>query len=180
MDADQPDIAGFLAAWDPVVAGLAAAAQGNTQAARAVGRYLSSYRRSDDWAGLAGALSQILQNADRPAPAGDFDVIDAVVLRRAADAAAGRSPVPPELWPAMPLGPVLGVITDAARGHNPVGAQQAIDDLASEPTFAPLAPALSEILAGNHDPGLASALDNPTFRAVIACILDHAGTDREA
>lgn len=170
------DVAEYLAMWDPVVAGLAAA-RGDTDAAAAVRDHLAGYEDSGDWAGLAAGLTQILDGQHGEDLAAGLDDIDTAIISRAQDAVAGRVSMPEHLWPAMGLGPLLGSITAAARGDWAAAqrARRALDDLAGEPDLAALAAALEQILGGSRDSALPGTLDHPTDQAVVACVLEHVG-----
>jgi hypothetical protein len=177
----SPAVAEYLAAWDPVIAGLAAAARGDADAGTAVREHLARYADSDDWAGLAGALTQILDGHHGEDLTADLDYIDTAIITRAQDALAGRVSLPTLLWSAMDLGQLVGDIIAAARGRPaaPQRARQVLDDLAGIPEWAGLAAALDQILGGKRDPALADALDDPTGQAVVACVLEHIGARAE-
>jgi hypothetical protein len=174
--AAPPEVAQHLAAWDPVIAGLAAA-RGNSDARTAVREYLAGYTDSRSWAGLAAALTRILDGQHGEDLATGLDDIDTAIISRALGAVAGQVSVPKQLWPAMSLGPLLGDITAAARGDSAAArrARPTLDQMAGVPELAGLAGALEQILGGSRDPGLAEALDHPTEQAVVACVLEHVG-----
>lgn len=171
----RSDLARYLARWDPVIAGLVAAARGDAEAGETARDYLAGYAGSPDWANLATALTRLLDHQQGPGPDDELDDIDAAILTRAQDALAGRVSVPVQLWPAMGLGPLLGDTTVAARGDGraAVRARDGLNALAAQPDLAALAAALEQILGGNRDPALASALGDPTQQAIVACVLEH-------
>jgi hypothetical protein len=53
--------AGLLEQWEPVIAGVVAAAQGDTDAAEALAPMLAELDTASDWAVLAGVLRRVLQ-----------------------------------------------------------------------------------------------------------------------
>ena len=61
-------------------------------------------------AGLARALTRILDGDEDGDLAAGLDDIDTAILNRTAGAVAGRISLPEQLWPAMALGPLLGAI----------------------------------------------------------------------
>jgi hypothetical protein len=170
-----PQVEHYLARWDPVAAGLAAAGGGDTKAGAAVREYLAGYADSDDWAGLAGALTQILDGGRGQDLAAGLDAIDTAVVARALDAVTGRISLQAALWPAMGLGRLLGDITDAAHGNAGAAprARQMLDALAGEAGLADLAAALDQVLGGSRDPGLPATVGDDTGQAVVACVLEH-------
>ena len=172
------DTARWLARWDPVTSGLAAAAHGDTEAATAVREYLGQFQDSQDWKALAAALQRILDGERGQDLAAGLDQIDTAIITRTLHVLAGQASTPAALWPAMGLGSLLGDITAAAKGNEAAAgrARQTLASLAAEPDFAPLATALSRILDGNRDPALAEALRGDTERAVIATVLAHIAT----
>lgn len=166
----------WLAWWDPVISGLAAAAQGNTEAAEAVRGYLTSYEGSADWAALAGALQHVLDgDREREDLATGLDQIDTAIVIRTLSVLAGQASIPAALWPAMSLGFLLGDITAAAEGDQAaVGrARQSLNELAADPDSAGLAAALGQILDGARDPALPATLTGATDQAVVASVLAH-------
>ena len=181
LAAAPPPAAGmarWLAAWDPVIAGLAAAAHGDTGAATAAREYLGRFQDSEDWKALAAALQRVLDGERGQDLAAGLDQIDTAIITRTLDVVAGQASLPTALWPAMDLGLLLGDITAAATGDEAAAgrARQDLGPLAAEPDFAPLATALGQILDGNRDPALAGTLSDDTSKAVIATVLAHIAT----
>jgi hypothetical protein len=171
-------MARWLAVWDPVIAGLAAAAHGDTGAATAAREYLAGYQDSQDWKALAAALQRVLDGERGQDLAAGLDQIDTAIITRALDVVAGQASLPTVLWPAMGLGLTLGDIVAAAQGDETAAerARQDLAALAAEPDLATLATALGHILDGSRDPALADPLSGDTERAMIATVLDHIAT----
>ena len=173
------DMARWLARWDPVTSGLAAAAHGDTEAAAAVREYLGQFQDSKDWKALAAALQRILDGERGQDLAAGLDQIDTAIVTRTLQVLAGTASLPTALWPAMELGQLLGDITAAAAGGDQAAAGRARQNLAllaAEPGLAPLATALGRILDGNRDPALAETLSDDTERTVITTVLAHIAT----
>jgi tetratricopeptide (TPR) repeat protein len=170
-------IARILVQWDPVIAGLVAAAKGDTQAVATVRDHLVRHEDSPDWAALTGTLRRILEG-DRGQGGHELTAglhpIAAAITRRALDALAGRIRVPAALWPAIGLGALLGDIVAAVDGDTDATgrARKKLDSLAGDPPLAVLAWALNRILEGEHDPGLAT-LGDPVDQAVVVTVLHY-------
>ena len=170
------DLAWWLARWDPVTSGLAAAAHGDTGAATAVREYLAQFQDSQDWKALAAALQRVLDGERGQDLAAGLDLIDTAIMTRTLDVVAGQASLPAALWPAMGLGRLLGDITAAATTGDEAAAgraRQNLGPLAADPDFATLAAALGQILDGSRDPALADTLSDDTSKAVIASVLAH-------
>jgi hypothetical protein len=172
------DMARWLARWDPVIAGVAAAAQGDIEAAAAVRDYLAQFHDSQDWKALTAALQRVLDGERGQDLAAGLDQIDTAIITRALDVLAGQASLPPALWPAMGLGRLLGDITAAAGGDEAAAerTRQNLDSLAAEPDLATLATALGHILDGSRDPALADTVSDDASRAMIATVLTHIAT----
>jgi hypothetical protein len=163
-------VARWLTTWDPVIAGIAAAAKGSTEAAAAVRGYLAGYRDSEDWATLAVALQHILEGDRGQDLAAGLDQIDTAVVMRALAVLAGQASVPAMLWPAMWLGRLLGDVVAAAEGDEGAArrARQGLAALTAEPQ---LSGALGRIVDGDRDPSLPATLGDDTQQAVVATVL---------
>ncbi len=161
-----------LAAWDPVIAGIVAAAGGDEQARAAVEQHLAERADSADWARLAGVLSAIL-HGQRSLPE-DLDKIDTAIAGRALAALSGDNQVPRQLWPAIPFAGLISQTVNAAYGDKATAAQltQALIRMGTDTELAPLAGALRRILDGERAPALARDLD-PVAAAVVLTILFH-------
>ncbi len=171
--------AAFLAAWDPIIAGLVAADHGDTQAAAAVSEELAS--AAEDSPELVGALRSILDGHRDQAGLGlaaPQDEITTVLVGRTFDALSGQAGPPAQLWHAMGIRALLGFIVAAALGDSRAAGQarSTLDYLAERPEFVSFGQALARILRGERDPGLAAALTDPASRAVVATVLHHIGT----
>ena len=176
-DAVPPAMARWLAEWDPVIAGLAAAAQGNQQAATAVEQYLSLLRDSPDWAALAGALRRTQSGDSSQDLTAGLDGIDAAIAARTLSVLSGQASVPAGLWPAIGMGPLLGDVVAAGHGDTAAAERARLDlpTLAAQPDWAALSRVLDRILTGDRDPGLTATLADATHRAVVATVLHYIG-----
>ena len=164
-----------LASWDPVIAALLAARGGDTQAAAALDEELAQYSDSPDWAALAAALARIHDGETSPSLLDGLDQIDTAITTRALNALADRTTIPLELWPAIPLGQLMGDLVAAALGDSAAAARagQTLDKLAGDPDHARLTAALRRILGGDHAPVVAAQLAGATDKAIVATILTH-------
>jgi tetratricopeptide (TPR) repeat protein len=173
----------LLVAWEPVIAAMLAAKAGDTQADAVLNDWLADCERSENWSALARALRRLRAGQSGPELLHGLDNRDAVIVNRAQDALAGQITIPVALWAVgPPLRWLLALIVGAAIGADDAAptARQRLDSLAADPQRTALARALRRILHGDRDPSLASELDDPTDRAVVATALHHIGThDKE-
>ncbi len=167
-------VAGHLAAWDPVIAGISAARGGDDQARAAVERHLDERQDLADWGELAAVLRALLHEEQDTGLPGDLDDIDTAITHRALAALRGDIHIPGQLWQALTLTPLIGRVVDAAYGDQDAARQvtDTLTDLDNDSDWAPLASALRRILAGDRAPALADGL-NPVFSAVVTTILVH-------
>ena len=116
-------LAGYLAAWDPVIAGITSAADGDQQAREAVEQHLTHRQDSADWGKLAGTLRAILYGARDGEPAEG--------TRRRSTPRSPAAPSPPYwrrfnsprlLWAAIPMSGLFGRVIEprAAPRKRPV------------------------------------------------------------
>jgi hypothetical protein len=92
-DPDTP-LPRHLASWDPVIAGMIAAQDGDEQARAAVEQHLAERMRSADWARLAGTLSAILNGQNGAGLLDGLGKIDTAITARALAALGGDVQVP--------------------------------------------------------------------------------------
>jgi tetratricopeptide (TPR) repeat protein len=174
--AAQPSaqITRHLAAWDPVIAGITAAANGNDQARAAVEQHLTERQDSTDWGKLAAVLRAILHGQPGTSLPDDLDHIDIAITRRALAALSGDIQIPGQLWQALPLTELISRVVDAAYGNQDAARQvtDTLSELDTDRGWAPLASALGRILDGDRTPALADGL-NPVFAAAVTTILSH-------
>jgi len=163
----------YLAAWDPVIAALLAARDGDQDAAAALEGELAEYQDSADWAALAAALRRLQAGDISPALLAGLDPVDTAVAGRALAALTGQAAIPADLWPAIPIRWLLDRVVAAARGDTDTArqARQGLDQLTADQPA--LAGALGQILDGDHDPGLAASLTGPVNQAIVAMVLQH-------
>jgi hypothetical protein len=195
------DLSPHLAAWDPAVAALIAARAGDNRAYNALDQHLTVNEGSRDWAALARVLRRLITEPPGPGlPPAGMDEIDAAIVARALSALAASDRehgqdqehgqdrergqhtegeeyvVPVALWPAMPLGQLLGDLVAAARGvaGTAASSRRRLDAFAADsPEHRPLSEALERIAAGERGPSLFAALDDPVHRAVVITLLHH-------
>lgn len=170
---------GWLAGWDPVISALLAATSDDPQAAAALDQQLARYQDSTDWGALVAALRRLRSGQTGPELLAGLDETCAAIITCALDAQAGKTSIPPSLWPAMGLGPFLTDVVDAARVGDITGgrARPELEAMAAQPLLAPLTVVITQILGGDRNPALAAQLSDPTLKAVVMTVLHHVGTD---
>ena len=167
---------GLLASWDPVISAIAAAADGDAEAAAALDQELSRWRDSADWSGLAAALRRVRAGETGPELLTGLDYVSAKIVTRALDARSGDVSIPAGLWPAMDLSPLLGDMVRGAWGDAEAAerARHGLEAMKQDADErAPLASALDSILKGNQSQKLATQLTDPTHTAVTTTVLRH-------
>jgi hypothetical protein len=170
-----PTLAPLLAAWDPVIAAMLTIRNGDTSVAVHLERHLARNELAQNPAALAAVLRRMISGGLDPRVPAELGFIDAAITRRALGALAGEVFVPPGLWQAMPLSPLLFLIVGAAwESTSAEAAAQAVDGIGrDDPRFVSFKNALRRILAGERDPDLVGSMSDPTFRAVVATVLHH-------
>jgi tetratricopeptide (TPR) repeat protein len=173
------DLPRFFAMWDPAIAGLVAAAQGDGRAAAALREHLSRIEQAaGPWAPLARALSRLNANPNIRDPAAGLDDTGTAIIRRAKEATSGNLSLPEVLWHVMPWGYTLADIVAGGQGDMAAAASAASELERFEqrnPPATALCAALRRILGGDRDPGLASRLADALDRAVVSSVLQHVG-----
>ena len=166
-----------FALWDPVIAALVAAVGGNADAAAELEMILPPADDSSTSVSLDKVLRHILHGNLNPELTG-LSESDTAVARRALDAVTGKISVPIDLWPTISFGPLLSYIVLSSTGNARMAtlARRELDVLAAKPDDAPVALALERILGGDHSPDLATGLDDPADRAIVANVLHHIRT----
>ena len=174
MGQQEVDLAGYLAAWDPVIAGITAAASGDQEARAAVEQHLADRQDSANWGKLAATLRAILDGARDGDLLAGLDSIDTAITRRALAALTGEVQLPASLWAAIPMSGLIGWVMDAAYGDQEAARQvtQALAEMAKDSDLAPLVAALGRIIDGERAPSLADGLD-PVESAVVTTIVFH-------
>lgn len=168
-------MAGRIARWDPVIAGILAARAGNEPAAAALGEFFAATSISPTWSTLGDLMHRISDRADDLTATKELDPIDIAITLRALGALAGRIPVPAELWPFMLVGELLGMLIEAISSGKEATARQCAEGLAAvaeKSGVAGLAGPLQSAVSGSRDAELARELD-PAGRAIITTILTH-------
>lgn len=168
----------MLAAWDPALSALAAAADGDTAAEAALDAELSDYQDSPDWGPLAAALRRVQAGGNGDDVLTGLDGISAAIATRAVDARDGKVSIPAALRGAIGMGGWLASVVAGARGDKAAAARAhgIIKEASEDPELSALAGVFGRILDGERDPGLGTGLDDPTDRAVVATVLYHIGS----
>jgi hypothetical protein len=163
-----------LAAWDPVIAGITAARDGDDQARAAVEQHLAERQDSADWGKLAAVLRAFLHGDHGAGLPDGLDEIDTAIARRALGALSGDIQIPGQLWQALSLAPLIGRVVGAAYGDQDDARQvtETLTELGNDSDWAPLASTLRRILDGQRAPGLADGL-GPLFSAAVTAIVSH-------
>ncbi|MFH9571925.1 CHAT domain-containing protein [Streptomyces sp. NPDC017454] len=160
--------------WEPAIAALVSAERGNTAAKVKLRQHLDHYAGlAPLFTALAGVLRRVLDGDRAPGVTAGLGPLDTPVAARALAALRGEADVPVQLWPVMHLGLVLGNLVTATAGDSGTAAatRENLDRFRADPALAPLAPVLTEVLAGRRDPGLAVRLRDPTQRAMVTALL---------
>ena len=157
-----------------MIAGITAARGGDDQARAAVEQHLTEYQDSADWGKLAAVLRALLHGDHGASLPDDLDEIDTAIARRALAALTGDIQIPGQLWQALPLTGLIGVVVDAAYGDQDAARQvtDTLTELGDDSDWAPLASALRRILDGDRAPGLTDGLA-PGFSAAVTTVLSH-------
>jgi hypothetical protein len=171
------------AQWDPFIAAMQAAADGNTAAAQAAEGFLAALESQAGRPELARTLRTIMAGSrDAAMLTANLNQLDSAAAERALDAIEGRIEVPRLLWPAVQIAGLLLDLVMACRGapRAPARAGQALSLLSGLPEWSGLVPLLERILAGDRDMIL-DGLTDPVHRAVVELVLreiagaDHSG-----
>jgi tetratricopeptide (TPR) repeat protein len=172
--APPPGLSRYLAAWDPVISSLLAAADGQQRAAAALDAELTRAEESTDWSALVAALRRLRDGDTGPELLAGLDDIDTAIMTRAIDARHGKVLIPANLWPSLPFRRLLSNLVAGAGGYTEaIGpARHDLAKLAQDPDSAPLAAVLGRILDGDRAPDL-TALTDPTQKAVAETVLQH-------
>lgn len=175
-----------LQQWEPLLARIVAATDGDPTAGEQVQQALDERAGSQDWAALAVVLRRVLAGDRDPSELLDgLDPIDAAITSRLLDALAGRvqlDPAPPAAGDQPPQElpeqwqQVIGAVVAAAHGDST--ATQALhpqlNELDTDPDWRALVGALRAILTGQRDPDrLLIGLDttgSTILRAILAAL----------
>ncbi len=151
--------------WEPLLAGIVAAVDGDTAVAEDVQRALDGLADSPDWGALVVVLRRVLAGEREPQSLlSRLDPVDTAIVTRLLDALAGRT----ELHPAPPASSAgrtgqelpeqwqqtIATVIAAIRGDQsaPQALQPLLEQLTDDPNRAALATALRAVLAGDRDP----------------------------
>jgi hypothetical protein len=163
----------WLVSWDPIIAGIIAEAQDETDASPMLDEVLGIYLNNPEWAALARAFERV-RDGERRLDITDLDAAETTIINRAAAVFAGEETIPTELWRAMRIGGALDYIVATARGdtRSQTTALQQTAELASR-GLTQLSSVLQRIIEGERGPKLAADLTSPIDRAVVMTVLYH-------
>jgi hypothetical protein len=82
---NEPDIASFLQAWEPVIAAIAAACQSGQEAPPELLQFLDERVKEPDWAALVAILRRVLDGERGDSLLDGLDEIDAAIARETLD-----------------------------------------------------------------------------------------------
>ena len=177
-----------LLLWDPVLAAMVAAAEGDKAAAAWLEQSLTTASQQGNWTALAGVLRRILAGKRDQHLLQGLSEVDTAIAQRALDALVGRVQLDPDSWqtltsPALPdeLVQLVAAVVAAARGDQEVAAalEPVLTEWASDQSWTALAGVLRRILAGERDPQLLQGLEE-TDTAVVTTILDQLSSQPSA
>ena len=171
------ELARYFAMWDPAIAGIVAARNGDAHARHALGQHLMKIQDAGtEWGPLARGLGMVSDGHDLVDAAASLDDVGAAVIARALEALHGAVTIPAALWHVMPWGYTLADLVAGSRGDARAAAA-AESELAAfaqrNPRAAPMCAALKRVLAGDRRADLASSLSSPVDRAVVTSVLHH-------
>jgi tetratricopeptide (TPR) repeat protein len=162
-----------LVQWDPPIAAILAATQGNAAAGEMAQAFLGALAQAGRPA-LARTLHQIFEGKrDVGDLTSGLDDADTAVVRHALDALTGRIEIPGALWSATPIAGALVDLVAACRGAPaaPARARGHLTTMAAHPGWSDLARVLERILAGERGDQLIADLTNPMHQAVVTLVL---------
>ena len=176
--------------WLPVIAAVAAACQGNAQAAEELEPFLQKMGATDDWRNLIATIRRVMAGErDLYALTDDLDRVRALIIRRVLSMLAGEQPLPHPPAPSpvettptgegesgskgggLTLPQLLELVERAAGGDEQLGGQlfPAMQQLARDPAQPPevrkLGDVLLHVLIGDREVDL-SGLPNELASAV--------------
>jgi hypothetical protein len=165
----------WLAQWDPVLAAMVAARDGNQQAAARFDQTVEGCLNSPDWGALAAVLRRVRDGEGGLDLCAGLDEIDAAIAARAIGVRDGQIAIPAGLWHAIATRVWLAHMVSAALGDpdDLAWAQQKLREMNASPTGGPLAGVLGQIINGNRDRGVIRQLDDPRERDVARSMLQH-------
>ena len=172
------EIARHRMEWEPVIAGIVAARQGDAFSLRAhcIGKTVHLCFRRELVGNFLGALEHILYQRPEAAAALSLDAIDQILLRRCEDALNGDIHIPSELALAIPIAGELSRVLGAAQNNEPSSAlARTLEKLAEYEAWRQLPNPLRRILGGDRDPGITAEL-TPGNAVIISALLGHLAT----
>ncbi len=181
--------------WEPLLAGIVVATDGDPAVAEDVQRALDRLIDSPDWGALVVVLRQVLAGEREPQSLlSGLNPVDTAIVTRLLDALAGRT----ELHPGSPASSADGgtgqelpeqwqqtmaMVIAAVQGDQSAvqALQPLLEQLTDDPDWAALATALRAVLAGDRDPDrLLVGLDefDTTVVQTILAVLTHQADDQ--
>ena len=128
------------------------------------------------WPPFAGVFRSSSAKRDWNEMTAGLEGIGTLILSRARDALDGKVVIPAALWVAMPWGYSLAGFVAAGRGDADaaVSAETELETFRQRNRHAEkLCSTLKRVIAGDHDPALAPALEDPGDRAIVVSVLQH-------
>jgi len=192
-EAGAEHTAQVIAAWDPVLSALHAAISHpdpatRDAATRILNHALTTRGQYPDWQALVAVLRRIHAGDRDPTLTDGLDPVDTEITRRALDLLAGTTTIDPDAWRTLTtdtgtddqgnhddgVAGFAAAVAAAATGdtHAQGAVGPALDEMATDPDWAPLATALRRIL--NGDPTLATPDElGPAQVAVLDAVRAH-------
>ncbi|SCF16320.1 hypothetical protein GA0074695_3902 [Micromonospora viridifaciens] len=173
---DAPeDFAGYRVMWDPVLAAIALARQGDADMASRVRDNLRLYEESVDWHALAAGLALVLDGREGDAWNCGLDGIDEVLLGRCMNVVHRRIHIPSQLAVAMPIAGLFGLVFRAMKGSldRPDDLVPRLAQIEMSGQWEGLVPLLLRLVAGERDRRMAASAPSHV-RLVIDMLLDAA------
>jgi len=176
--AAPPRMAPILAAWDPVISALLVAENGGVHAAEAASALDDYFAQHEQLAApLVAGFRQIRAGQRDPAMLAQQDITYAAVISRALGALDGQVTLPDDLWRAMPLSGLLGMVVAAAIGDTSglaTRVRRSLEALRGHPGLVALSRMLEQIIDGDRDTRLSADL-GPVDSAIVTTVLTHIG-----
>ncbi|MEU2613098.1 tetratricopeptide repeat protein [Micromonospora sp. NPDC007271] len=169
------EFAGYRVMWDPVLAAIMLARQGDAEMASRVREYLRRYEGTVNWRALAAGLALVLDDREDDAWNCGLDGIDEVLLGRCVNVVHRRIHIPSQLAVAMPIAGVFGLVFRAMKGslERPEDLAPRLAQIEMSGQWEGLVPLLLRLVDGERDRRM--AVSTPSHvRSVIDMLLDAA------
>jgi hypothetical protein len=169
------EFAAYRVMWDPVLAAIVLAREGDADMASRVRAYLKRYEETVNWHALALGLALVLDDREGDAWGCRLDGIDKVLMGRCVNVVHRRIHIPSQLAVAMPIAGVFGLVFRAIKGSlerpDDLGPRLAQIELSGQ--WEGLVPLLLRLVAGERDRQMAASTPSHV-RLVIDMLLDAA------